>query len=402
MISLHAWRVASRFLAFVLSLAALGCGDTLEVEPQGPVTDELVDDGKFDRVSGELRVRAGDMTVWVDAQLWQASSEPPTWIIEGRASRNLAEVFSWVPDDAFGQAEIVSARRFRIALDSHEANSLLSGLPLLVSLRPTGAPERTHTARLRVEPGLGRFFGSSGVFVDQALQPVWLDGNVAYRTHVHVASGAELEGVTTLDGGSQGLERLDSATYRMDWSFERLRQVGLRRVAFVAHSEDGATLTKWATVQWVVARLGLTTEDPYVVWPSAECRLAVRRCLDGLPGSRRDTGACGSFREVLACGGPFAPPADDEVVGDEWSSCHAHVLSNVVACVYDWLSEPEEGMSVQDAIDVCTDAEALAGAYDLVCSREQPAPAWCSASYETFATTFGPICAEAARAELGS
>ncbi|HSN99836.1 MAG TPA: hypothetical protein VLS89_16180, partial [Candidatus Nanopelagicales bacterium] len=56
-------------------------------------------------------------------------------ILRATANRYLKSVFSFVPDDAFGQANIISERRLEVVIhEGHELNTLMSGLPLFVSV----------------------------------------------------------------------------------------------------------------------------------------------------------------------------------------------------------------------------------------------------------------------------
>src|SRR5688572_988092 len=94
------------FLFPALAACALGAEDN-DSEAIGPATAETANDGKTD---GELRVRAGMLTLWVDREI-ELSIDPEDHelvaVIHGRVSRNLTGVLSWVPDDGFGEATIV-------------------------------------------------------------------------------------------------------------------------------------------------------------------------------------------------------------------------------------------------------------------------------------------------------
>ncbi len=140
--------IARTFTRAALLLALVVCStsadEAADTEAAGPPTAAAAHDNSD---SCELRGPAGNMTVWVDraVQIRLVSGEPHA-IVKGRASRNLDSAFSFVPDDAFGEAALVGARRFEVTLRAgHEINSIASGLPLLVTLSAPSNPQTQYT-----------------------------------------------------------------------------------------------------------------------------------------------------------------------------------------------------------------------------------------------------------------
>ena len=68
-------------------------------------------------------------------------SARPVWKLAGRASVELAAVAAWVPDDAFGRAQLTGPRSFEIAVrEPSEQSSLASGMPLFLTVTPAAEP----------------------------------------------------------------------------------------------------------------------------------------------------------------------------------------------------------------------------------------------------------------------
>src|SRR5687768_8509167 len=124
----------------LLSVVLLACAScAVPADPGDAPPTVLVDTGgKAD--APELRVRAADMTLWVDAAV-RIGPRDGEVVVEllGRTSRNLTGAFAWVPDDRFGEAALIGPRSFAVRLRAgHELDSILSGLPLFVGLDVAG------------------------------------------------------------------------------------------------------------------------------------------------------------------------------------------------------------------------------------------------------------------------
>ncbi len=274
-----------------------GCAGS-EVDAQATSaeeTDVSQDAGKAD--GGELRVRAGNMTVWIDrAVKVRVIDGEPVATISGRASRNLSVAFSFIPDDAFGVTTLISARRFEVRLrGGHEINSIFSGLPLLIGLEATGNTT-LHTVRVDLTPTFTRFEGNGDVFVVAPSDAIYIGREesdpLRYRTHVRTDSAAlslANAGAPTVMQSGDGFDVLMSYA-----DLEAAWRAGTK-VTF----ETDAGETKRAALEGRTTQIAMTTADPYEVWPAQTCDLETYNCL--LENQGIDVAGCGTYREVARC-----------------------------------------------------------------------------------------------------
>jgi hypothetical protein len=226
-------------------------------------------------------------------------------IIRATANRYLSDVLSFVPDDAFGDAHIISERRFEIVLhEGHELNTVLSGLPLFVRVGTfTGTP-RSYTARIVIAPRFFDFRGDSGIWIDEAVNPIYVvqgDTNLLYRGHASVSGYVDWLSVTATDGIPQVYGR---PNYRLDWSYPTLHQAidpHTDPLTFSAGGDDGVTMQKTARLVARVTEFAVTDGDAYDVWPSPDCDPAVYTCYHSQPAGTTDFSQCGTYRQVLRC-----------------------------------------------------------------------------------------------------
>ncbi len=289
----------------------------------GPLS--VVDDGSTDDVEAQtdaeltklVRAEGGGLTVtFKPVLLARVENNEKKWVMQGTASRDLADAFSFVPDDAFGEARLTGARTFEVLLtDGHELNSILSGLKLLVKLTPQGST-RSITAGVDLQPRFMSIKGSTRIIVVPEVNPVYARGGLTYRGRARAASGT-LTSVTTPDAATinVALRPAGLGEYDVDFTYDNLALAldvpGPTAVAvqFNGASTTGQARTKFSVLGVTVKALALTTDDPYDVWPSSRCSTAVRTCLNATPVGATDFGDCGSYREVNACGLPNQIPA---------------------------------------------------------------------------------------------
>src|SRR4051794_37151903 len=113
--------IRSFALCFAL-LAFTGCGapPPADEDPAGGQT-ALLQDAKLDAVS--TGAGAKSLYVWLDLDGQVATvNGQRTWTFTGRTNHDLENVFSFVPDDASGRAELTGPRTFSLVLDDHEVN----------------------------------------------------------------------------------------------------------------------------------------------------------------------------------------------------------------------------------------------------------------------------------------
>jgi hypothetical protein len=295
----------ARMRSWMLPIVLVACA-----EP-GPDTDEVeVIDGKADT---ELRVRVDGLTVWIDPAVTRADGDRP-WRLDGRASKNLASVHSFVPDDGFGRATVKSARTFELALDDHELNTILSGMPLFVEIEPTSGA--SATASVWLAPKLGEFSGTSKLRIDSTVTPRWVAGDVIYRGGARVEPGWSM--AVAGDDAPQVFAEPVANRFRIDIHYRQLAPAATAPFTFEAHNHDGSQSgAKQARVVMATRRIGLTRLDPEAVWQQ-RCEAKVRTCLQALPASTADAGTCGTYRQVHVCGGLELgeQPAGDRIASD--------------------------------------------------------------------------------------
>lgn len=244
-------------------------------------------------VGGAWEVRADGLTVRVD-RLTRArtGAQGPEVVARGRTSRAFDHVFSWVPDDAFGTATQTGVTRFELDLDAgYELNSILSGLPLMVQLHTPTGRVRDYNAWVGLAPELLAPLAPPGVTVEPQVQPVYVRDPVntlRYRATI-AAPGAQSLTVQAPSGAAPAVH--GDGVWQLDWTYD-----ALALAAGTTVTVDGAAFTLQPRV--VVSELGLTTEDPYLLWSTA-CEPAVLACMTAAPGT--DLGGCGTWREVSRC-----------------------------------------------------------------------------------------------------
>ncbi len=226
-------------------------------------------------------------------------------ILHATANRYLSDVLSFVPDDAFGDANVISERRFEIVLhEGHELNTVLSGLPLFVRVTTNTGTPRSYTARIVVAPRFYDFRGDSGIWIDEAVTPRYVvqgNDNLIYRGHASVSGYIDWLSVTAPDGIPSVYGR---PNYKLDWTYTRLHEAidpHTVPLAFSAGGDHGATMQKTARLVARVTELALTDGDAYDVWPSPPCDPAVSACYHSQPAGTTDFSQCGTYRQVLRC-----------------------------------------------------------------------------------------------------
>ena len=250
----------------------------------------------------ELRVRVDGFTTWFRPTLTTYMGEGwQVFGLDGRTSRNLTSVFSFVPEDPFGEASAVSARKLHVDLADADVSQLLAGLGLRLQI-VTGT--KTVHARLQVAAELGTFAGSSKLWIDSTLAPVWAGGQVVYRTQVKAPSGLAALAVRVGGRTVAGVLAEESGSFHVDFTFEDVAAAALPGgvITFQGRYSSGTTLTKTAGLSVRVTSVALTTDQPWEVWPTDTCTPDVAACVRATPGcDLGDTADCGDARAVSLC-----------------------------------------------------------------------------------------------------
>ncbi len=276
------------------------CADGLS-DPDIAFAEAGPSDEKADAAT-ELRLRVGGVTTWFRPTLTTYMGEGwQVFGLDGRTSRNLTSVFSFVPEDPFGEASTVSARKLHVDLADADVSQLLGGLGLRLQI-VTGT--KTVHARLQLAAELGTFAGSSKLWIESTLAPVWAGGRVVYRAHVETPRG--LGALAVRIGGREvaGVLAAGPGAFRVDFTFEDVAAAALPGgvITFEGRDPSGTTLTKTAALRVRVASAELTADKPWEVWPTDTCRPEVAACVRATPGcGLGDTAACGEARAVSLC-----------------------------------------------------------------------------------------------------
>lgn len=293
-----------RALAMCLSLSTLllACGP----EAEDPALESA--DEEESELASTVSETLGPLKLTVQSRArFEERDGSSVLVIAGSANRNLENVFSFVPDDGFGQASLVTQRKFELVLaEGYEINTILSGLPILMSVQTSTGTPNSFVAQIQIAPSFGHFTGSTKIFVKAPIRPVFVKdqaNNLRYRGDAKVTGGALGLVVSTDNGGDPSVRTIDSDEFDFDWTFDAWRLAadpGDQPVRFVADRATGADLVKKAKIDVLVSGLAITTDDPYEVWHE-DCDMDVWHCFHDAPADQVDFGECGSYREVKRC-----------------------------------------------------------------------------------------------------
>ncbi|MCY1019665.1 hypothetical protein [Pyxidicoccus sp. MSG2] len=288
-------------LACLFALGATACNDTQMSEP-------VEETGTTTAAAAVTRLYATEGNNELSFETmgtFETRNGERVLVLHATSNRYLESVFSFVPDDIFGETSIISERRLEVVLrEGYELNTVLSGLPLFISVNTfTGSPER-YFARIVIAPRFFDFRGSTSIWIDEEVDPVYVvqgNSNLLYRGHASVPGYTDWLTVTAPDG----IPQVDGRPYfRLDWTYTKLHEAidpHTVPLTFSAGSDNGVAYQKTARLVARVTELSLTAGDPYEVWPSQECPPAVYTCIHAKPTGTTDFSSCGTYREVSRC-----------------------------------------------------------------------------------------------------
>jgi hypothetical protein len=290
-------------LTCFMALAGSACSGPVDEAPVTPVEDT----GSTTAAATADRVSATEASLNLSFETlgtFETRDGVRMLVLRATANRYLQHVFSFVPDDAFGKANIISERRFEVLLpEGHELNSILGGLPLFITVDTnTGTPTH-YTAKIEVAPRFFDFRGSSAVWVETDVTPRYVVSgldSLVYRGSVDVAA-ASLN--VTAPDGIPTVSRVNANTFNLDWRYPQLYQAidpHTTPLTFTAALSSGGTVEKTGRLVARVTSLALTTGDAYVVWDRPGCKPTVYNCMQNQP-TTTDYSACGTYREVTRC-----------------------------------------------------------------------------------------------------
>lgn len=294
--------------ALLLSSSACAADPAIETDEVSPD-----DEGKADYLS-ELRVRAGDTTLWADRFLVPRTREGRSeWVLSARASRTVTDGLSFIFDDVVGDFRVVGTRSFEVAYPAGD-RGLMTGVSHFVRIHfaPSSSRPTTLTARAIYRPRLVSFSGS-GAYLTAELRPVVVGGRVVWRVFGNASSALEsaLARVGDLVLGAGDVRIVDVTHFTVDLQGDHVTALaGGEELVLDIESATGSW-QKRAGLAIGIKTLGLTTGDPIDVWPLPTCQEDVRSCLASLPDGTSDTSPCGEALDVLMCGGGAGVVFDD-------------------------------------------------------------------------------------------
>lgn len=292
----------------VLGLAACAAeGEFLDDEI------EFDPDAKADAAS-EMSVRTGETTVWMRQALERRGE---TFVMRGRASRNVTEGMGFIIDDPYGQFETKTARTFEVSWSVSEARTLVDGVDQFVRMHypPSNGRPDSLTARVIVRPRFSTFTGSSSIYITAELTPVIQAGETVYRAKGKTSSAFSSLSVT-LDGQPLAVTKIDATHFEIDLApHVALRIAGsTSKLNLAARLANGQRVEKTAALGLSIKKLAVTAGDPYEKFPRPNCPAATKSCLLALPDGTLDTASCGEAFVVGSCGRVIGVKIDDVAV----------------------------------------------------------------------------------------
>lgn len=287
----------------VLLLCA--CGAVEEADLSGDVLADTSADESSALTTTELKVATTGITAWLKPYaVRETRGVREVFVLRGRASVNLENAFSWVPDDGFCETQMLTARTFETVchfVQNGELNSLLSGLPLFVRLDQVGG--KNAVLRFVLEPRFVDATGSSALWLNTAIKPIYVpEVGLTYRGKVRAPSAP-----TGTIGETKAAisKRATAGEYNVDVPYEALVQAAsLSGARFAAGTAEKRTGIAFGITGLEIAR----TDDAYAHWPATTCTSTVQQCLNTAGASAKDYEACGSYREVSRCNVPSTVP----------------------------------------------------------------------------------------------
>lgn len=305
-----------RTILCALLVTALGaCAADLDSTDEADVS--LDDEGKADAAT-ETRVRTGETSLWVRNEFKRETRADgrQVFVVRGRTSRDLNEDgTAFVFDDVKGDWAKLSTRSFEVTYAADDLG-FLEGQDHFIrnNFKPSAGRPDWLTARIAARTRLTGFTGS-GTWLSSDVVPVIYGGQVVWRVSGNASS--KLYGLRVKVGDLYLQPRqLDDTHWEVDLSRDDVFALtGTATSIEVEVDLSSGTKTKKAKLVLKLAKLGMTSEDPYEVWPPVTCTDDVRECLEGLPAGALDTAECGEALYVQQCQGQVGVVFDDVAFG---------------------------------------------------------------------------------------
>jgi hypothetical protein len=305
---------ALRLLCSVVLVSAIGCApqapedfeqegeDSQSALIQGPDTAVTEAEGDESTVS----VVAGNLKLTMQPTWQPVVRDGQNYFrITGSASRNLDNVFSFVFDDAFGEAHLLTKRKFEVLIpeSGSEMNTILAGGALYLQLNPTTGGIN-YTGRLVTGPALTDFEGTSALAVERLIDPVYVeDGvtNLRYRGRASTKAVYSSLAVAADAGFDPLVQKRSPKSYSFDWTFSEVRAIAHDPGLTFTLSKPNVSRVKEGSLEVALRTVSLTKLDPYDTWGARECEPEVLSCMQALPAGSTDFGDCGVYYQVQIC-----------------------------------------------------------------------------------------------------
>jgi hypothetical protein len=306
----------ARALSLMALAAILGACSADETSEEGELTS-----------SGEIEVKADGITLWLDPVAHPTVRfDQPEWRFDGRASKNLASVFSFSSDDEFGEAVQTSARKFQVFVDANQLAHLLAGYRLLLDVKAATGSVRQYSASIRVAPKLERAHGSSKITLRKTFSPFLFGRELRFRNQIGFVTSFTDSTASADEGLTPASDVFSGLSATMDWTAPALVELSRDPTSEidVSATNAGGSVTRSGGVDIGVSSFQLTTAAALTHWPDPQCASKTLECLKQLPAGAVDRSTCGAAIDVLPCLYQLPASADEST----FSSDLAAYMSN--------------------------------------------------------------------------
>ncbi len=314
------------FSAVALLLSGAACS----IDPES-TTDEaevaLDEEGKADAAT-ETRVRTGETSVWVRNEIRRETRADgrQVFVVRGRTSRDVTDGTAFVFDDVVGDWAKLSARTYEVTYATDDGG-LLDGQDHFVRLhfKPSAGRPDVLTTRVVARPRLGSFSGT-GLSLAADVKPIVVAGRGVFR--ITGTASTKIYGLRVRAGdvSLSDIKVIGDKKFQVDLLRDHVTAIAgtTAELTFEVDLSSG-TKTKKAKLSLRLAELGITSDDPYEVWPPMTCTETVSACLQSLPDGALDLSSCGETVEVRACEGQVGVMFDDVAFGAAMSLARSKV-----------------------------------------------------------------------------
>ncbi len=254
-----------RVLFFLVLFSFVGCVE--EAETPTDSVEVTLDSDRADR-SGEVRLRADSLTVWMKPTIQTPTDTRSSWIIAGRVSRNINAITGSVKSKQVDLQQL-SKRKFEVSISpEHFENALVHGLFISVD---TSAG--THTLRLLLEGRLVAGQGSSYIYPYRRIQLRADRGKPVFRATVSTRKNFDTLIGSNDDDSEPTTVKVSDRKFHLDFQSGLLTWAATPyNDALVLMGESaGRRYQRNSYIDVALVGLGLTNGNPADLWPAPIC-----------------------------------------------------------------------------------------------------------------------------------